>query len=338
MAEDARIITVKKIEEELLASERQAGMDREARAESARAAAQSEAERIAIEAQRAQMAARTEAERLEREHSAQAAAAQNESQRIQREDSARLTAAQAETERLKRESAAAQSEAERLKTFNNNQATIAQNESAARLAAAQAETDRLKRENADQAAAAQGEADRLKRENDAERAASLERAAKEKAQADAEKAQLRGQLLLQFNAVLQTRDSARGLIVNMSDVLFDTGKFTLRSAAREKLAKVAGILAGHPGLRMQVEGHTDSVGGDEYNQQLSEHRASAVRDYLMQSGIATASVTAAGFGKSQPAVSNDTAAGRQQNRRVEMVVSGELIGSESHPVAMIEKK
>jgi len=344
MAEDARIITIKKIDEELLASERQAGMDREARAESARVAAQADAERVALEAQRAQTAARMEAERVEREHNAQATAAKNESERIQREDSARLIASQAETERLKRESADAQSEAERLKRINADQAALTQNEAgriqkenAARLEAAQLETDRLKRQNADQAAAAQGEAERLKRENDAERAAGLERAAREKTQADAEKAQLRAQLLLQFNAILQTRDSARGLIVNMSDVLFDTAKFTLRPAAREKLAKVAGILAGHPGLRMQVEGHTDSVGSDDYNQQLSEHRASAVRDYLMQSGIATASVTSAGFGKSQPAVSNDTAAGRQQNRRVEMVVSGELIGSEGHPVAMIER-
>src|ERR1051326_4134911 len=114
------------------------------------------------------------------------------------------------------------------------------------------------------------------------------------------------QLLKQFNAILQTRDTARGLIVNMSDVLFDTGKFTLRPAAREKLAKVAGIVSGHPGLKLDVEGHTDSVGGDDYNQLLSEHRGEAVRDYLTQQGMAPASVTTKGFGKTRPVASNDT--------------------------------
>ena len=103
---------------------------------------------------------------------------------------------------------------------------------------------------------------------------------------EAEKAELRVQLLKQFNAILQTRDTARGLIVNMSDVLFDTGKFSLRPLAREKLAKVAGIVSGHPGLRLDVEGHTDSVGGDDYNQQLSEQRGESVRDYLTQQGMA----------------------------------------------------
>ena len=140
--------------------------------------------------------------------------------------------------------------------------------------------------------------------------------------------ELRAQLLSQFNAVLQTRDTARGLVVNMSDVLFDTGKYSLRPLAREKLAKVAGIVSGHPGLRLDVEGYTDSVGGDDYNQRLSEQRGSAVRDYLTQSGMAPASVTTQGFGKAQPVASNDTAKGRQQNRRVEIVISGEIIGTE----------
>jgi outer membrane protein OmpA-like peptidoglycan-associated protein len=140
--------------------------------------------------------------------------------------------------------------------------------------------------------------------------------------------ELRVLLLKQFNAVMQTRDTARGLIVNMSDVLFDTGKYSLRPLAREKLAKVAGIVSGHPGLRLDVEGHTDSVGGDEYNQRLSEQRGGAVRDYLTQEGMASGSVTAKGFGKEQPVATNATAAGRQQNRRVEIVISGEVIGTE----------
>jgi outer membrane protein OmpA-like peptidoglycan-associated protein len=114
----------------------------------------------------------------------------------------------------------------------------------------------------------------------------------------------------------------------MSDVLFDTAKYTLRSGAREKLAKVSGIVLSHPGLKLAVEGHTDSVGGDEYNQTLSEERAASVRDYLVSQGIPATSITARGFGKTMPVVSNDTAEGRQRNRRVELVVSGEIIGTE----------
>jgi outer membrane protein OmpA-like peptidoglycan-associated protein len=205
------------------------------------------------------------------------------------------------------------------------------------MAAAQSEADRLKRENDAERAAAGTEADRLKRENDAQRAstqADLDRAASDRAQALAEKTELRAELMRQFNVILETRDTARGLIVNMSDVLFDTAKFSLRPVAREKLAKVAGVISGHAGLRLQVEGHTDSVGGEDYNQELSEQRSGAVRDYLTQQGMPSGSVTAKGFGKSQPVASNDTSAGRQQNRRVELVVSGEIIGTEiGSPVA-----
>ena len=226
--------------------------------------------------------------------------------------------------RAKRDSeaqmATAQTEADRLKLEND-----------AKTAAAQTEADRLKKDSEAQMAAAQTEANRLKIENDAQRAsaqAELDRAAKEKAQAETEKAELRTQLLAQFNAILQTTDTARGLIVNMSDVLFDTGKYSLRPLAREKLAKVAGIVSGHPGLRLAVEGYTDSVGGDEYNQRLSEDRGGAVRDYLTQQGMLASSVTSKGFGKTQPVASNDTAAGRQLNRRVEIVISGDVIGTE----------
>ena len=147
-------------------------------------------------------------------------------------------------------------------------------------------------------------------------------------QLEALKVEVRVELLKQFNAILQTRDTARGLIVNMPDALFDTGKYSLRPEAREKLAKVAGIAAGLPGLRLDVEGHTDSVGGDDYNQLLSERRATAVLDCLMQQGMPVGSVTAKGFGKAQPVASNDTAPGRQQNRRVEIVIYGEVIGTE----------
>ena len=146
--------------------------------------------------------------------------------------------------------------------------------------------------------------------------------------AENEKAELRAQLLQQLNLILETRDTTRGLIVNMSDVLFDTGKYTLRPGAREKLAKISGIVLAHPGLKLEIEGHTDSVGSDEYNQQLSENRAGAVRDYLLQQGIAINNLLTRGFGETMPVASNDTPAGRQQNRRVELVVSGEVIGTE----------
>ena len=306
MAEDARIITVKKIEEERLANERQAGADREALAESGRAAAQADAARATRDAEAARVAAVAEADRLKRENDAKMEAAQNEADRAKRDNAAQMAAAQSEADRLKRENDAA-------------------------TAAAQSEADRLKRENEATTAAAQLEADRLKRENDATTAAAqaeLDRAAKDQLQAEAEKTALRAQLLLQFNTILQTRDTARGLIVNMSDVLFDTAKYSLRPLAREKLAKVAGIVSGHPGLKLDVEGYTDSVGGDEYNQRLSEQRGASVRDYLVQQGMPVASVTSKGFGEAAPVASNETAQGRQQNRRVELVISGELIGTE----------
>jgi outer membrane protein OmpA-like peptidoglycan-associated protein len=157
-------------------------------------------------------------------------------------------------------------------------------------------------------------------------------------QAVRDREDLRARLLVQFNAILETRDTARGLVVNMSDVLFDSGEFTLRPAAREKLAKISGIVLAYPTLYLAIEGNTDSVGGDAYNQQLSEDRAGSVRDYLATEGIPAASMTARGFGKSQPVTSNDSAAGRQQNRRVELVVSGEVIGNAigAGPAAMEE--
>jgi len=145
--------------------------------------------------------------------------------------------------------------------------------------------------------------------------------------ADSEKATMRAQLSEQLNRILVTRDSARGLIVSMSDVLFDTGKYSLKPGAREKLAKVAGILLAYPGLNIAVGGYTDNVGGDDMNQKLSENRAGSVRDYLVAQGVTSNSVGATGFGNTSPVASNDNASGRQENRRVELVVSGELIGS-----------
>jgi outer membrane protein OmpA-like peptidoglycan-associated protein len=146
-------------------------------------------------------------------------------------------------------------------------------------------------------------------------------------QADSDKMAMRAQLEARLNEILQTRDSARGLIVSMSDVLFDTGHYSLKPGAREKLAKVAGILIAYPSLNIAVGGYTDNVGGDDMNQKLSENRAGAVRDYLVQQGVVASSVSATGFGNSSPVATNDNSAGRQENRRVELVVSGDAIGS-----------
>lgn len=220
----------------------------------------------------------------------------------------------------------------------NEKASADQRDAEARAAAEQAQ--RAKAE-AEQAAAlsdlakrqAEAEAERASQE----RAASLARqqeaqdqlalARQSAEQAEQEKAQLREQLRQQLNVILETRETARGLIINMSDVLFDTGKYSLKPGAREKLAKVSGIILAHPGLNLEIEGHTDSVGSDEYNQRLSEQRANSVRDYLVAQGLSGGTISALGLGKSAPVTTNSTAAGRQQNRRVELVVSGEPIGA-----------
>src|ERR1700674_3557152 len=226
----------------------------------------------------------------------------------------------------------------------NVKAAADQRESEANAQAAQAESERASAERAKNEAnrakaEAQAETERASRErNDAEAAraaalaqeaatrAQLDQARLTAAQAEEEKRQLREQIRQQLNLILETRETARGLIVNMSDVLFDTGKYSLKPGAREKLAKIGGIILAHPGLKLEVEGHTDSVGSDEYNQRLSEQRANSVRGYLVSQGVSADAITAIGFGKTNPVTDNNTAAGRQQNRRVELVVSGEAIG------------
>jgi outer membrane protein OmpA-like peptidoglycan-associated protein len=212
--------------------------------------------------------------------------------------------------------------------------------------AAKAEAERMKEEAlkaAADAAKAKEDADRARQAAVAEQQAALaqkqaaeaeaDKARQAAAKAESEKADMRAQLLGQLNSILQTNDSARGLIVSMSDVLFDTGSYTLKPGAREKLAKVSGILLAHPGLTMQIEGHTDSVGGDAFNVRLSEQRAGSVRDFLGEQGVALSSITAQGFGKSEPVATNDTPEGRQRNRRVEIVVNGDAIGTSASVAA-----
>jgi outer membrane protein OmpA-like peptidoglycan-associated protein len=230
-------------------------------------------------------------------------------------DTARAQAAkaQAESDTVNAQAAKAQAEAD---------AARARNDSAdAQAATAKAQSDMANNQASSATALSAAQAD-----------AEQSRLAAEKAnlsaqQAETDKAAMRAKLSEQLNSILQTRDSARGLIVSMSDVLFDTGKYSLKPGAREKLAKVAGILLAYPGLNIEVGGYTDNVGGDAMNQTLSENRAGSVRDYLVQQGVSTGSVSSKGFGNSLPVASNDNSAGRQQNRRVELLVSGDAIGN-----------
>jgi outer membrane protein OmpA-like peptidoglycan-associated protein len=235
---------------------------------------------------------------------ARADEATRQKERAQRDASnAQNATAQAEsdTAQARIDAAAAQAAAEKAQSENAaNQAS-----SATALSAAQADADQSRRDTLTAQQATQ--------------------------QAEADKAAMRTRLSMQLNAILQTRETARGLIVSMSDVLFDTGKFSLKPGAREKLAKVAGILLAYPGLNIEVGGYTDNVGTDDMNQTLSENRAGSVRDYLVQEGVLANSVSSRGFGNTLPVASNDNSAGRQQNRRVELLVSGEAIGSPVNP-------
>src|SRR5450432_119733 len=266
MAEDARIITYKKIHEEQLANERAAAAGRESDARAREAEAQAQARQSAEQARLS-----AEQSRLDEQRRAQA-----ETER-QASDQARLQAEQASAQANQDKAAA----------------------DAARAAALEQQ----------QAARAEADAARMGVQK-----------------AEAEKLALRERLRQQLNLILETQETARGLIVNISDVLFDFNKYTLKPGAREKLAKVSGILLAYPGLKIQLEGHTDSIGTDEYNLKLSQQRAEAVSQYLVSQGVPAAGLSAAGLGKSSPVASNATDSGRQQNRRVEMVVSGEPIG------------
>jgi outer membrane protein OmpA-like peptidoglycan-associated protein len=203
---------------------------------------------------------------------------------------------------------------------------------------AQAEEDARRRAEAEQA---QAEAQRqqaaaLEQQQQAEAArAAAQLAASEadrqRQEAIRQKEEMRARLLAQLNQVLQTRDTARGLIVSMPDVLFDFNKYTLKPEARERLARISGIVLAYPDLKLQIEGYTDSIGSDEYNQTLSEKRADTVRAYLVSSGVSPDNVAARGMGKADPIGDNSTAAGRKLNRRVEMIVSGDVIGSQITP-------
>jgi len=258
------------------------------------------------------------------------------------EDARALTAERVEEERIANERAAAaavaKAQAEEKAAAEAAEAKrLADAEARRQAEIAAAKEAQMKAEAARQAELAAAKQAQMKAEAAAADAkakaeADVLRAKEEAAKAEAERARqaaenLRAQLLDQFNRILETRDTERGLVITMADVLFDTGKYEVRPNTREQLAKLSGILLAHPGLNLEVEGHTDSVGSEEFNQRLSEQRASTVREFLVDQGLASSSVTAKGFGKAMPVASNDTASGRQKNRRVELVVSGEVIGT-----------
>jgi outer membrane protein OmpA-like peptidoglycan-associated protein len=270
---------------------------------------------------------RQDEERVAQEKAAAAAKAKAEAEaKAAAEAAAAKQRVEAEAQRQAELAAAREA---RVKAEAEVAAMKAKAEADAQAAKAKAEADALARAKAE----AEAQAAKAKAEAEAQAAqAAAMKAKEEAAQAEAAKAKaaaeaLRAQLLEQFNRILDTRDTVRGLVVNMGDVLFDTGKFNLRSLAREKLARLSGIVLAHPGLHLAVEGHTDSVGTDEFNMKLSEQRAGEVRKYLIEQGLPEAALSATGFGKTMPVADNATAAGRQQNRRVEIVVSGEVIGA-----------
>ncbi len=291
-AEDARAIAAKTVSDERLANERRAAAREQSRLQNQADDAKQQTDQALIDTSNAQA--------LKAQAESEAGRAEKAKQQAESDTTmAQLAKAQAEsdTAKAKVEMMDAQSETAKAKTdMAENQAASSRALSAAQI---ESEKSRLAAEQANQNAQ----------------------------RAESDKAAMRAQLSDQLNKILKTRETARGLVVSMSDVLFDTGKYSLKPGAREKLAKVAGILLAYPGLDIEVGGYTDNVGGDAMNQTLSENRARSVRDYLVEQGVATASVSAKGFGNTLPVATNANSTGRQQNRRVELLVSGEAIGN-----------
>jgi outer membrane protein OmpA-like peptidoglycan-associated protein len=268
MAEDARVLTLRKKEQDREEAARRAAADAQAKAEADADAAKRDAEQAQAQAN---------------------------------EDARRRAEAEQARADAERQQAALQ---------------LQQQQAAAQAAAAEQQAEDAQRKMQD----AQNQA--------AQAQLATQQAEQEKDEAVRQKEELRQRLQAQLNQVLQTRDSARGLIVSMPDVLFDFNKYTLKPEARERLAKISGIVLAYPDLKLDIEGHTDSIGTDDYNQKLSEERADTVRGYLVSSGVKPDNIKAVGLGKADPVADNTTASGRKLNRRVDMVVSGDVIGTQ----------
>ena len=264
--------------------------------------------------------------------------AANAAQESARQERERATAERLAAERATAEQRAAIAEAERASAEQRLALLEAER---AREAAAAAQQQSLAAQQ--QSLAAQKQAEELKKQaeaarlqaesaqRDAEQARAAQQAAFEQTsaamkraeQATQERDALAQQLESSLNSILETTRSARGLVVNLGDVLFDLGQATLRPEARERLSRLSGVLLAYPGpYSLEFEGHTDSTGSDELNNRLSDARASAVRDYVIGAGVRGDRVVGTrGFGKANPVASNDTADGRQRNRRVEIVIN-----------------
>lgn len=296
-------------------------------AEEARSSAVHDAYQARIERERREAQERPEAAQNE----AQNAEQQAEQARTEREAAEQKAAEErARAEQARKQ---AQAEADRRREIEQ-QAAAAQNQ--AEQAQQEAERNRQQAEQAQQEAQLEAQR-RAAAEQNAQQTAQQMDEARRRAQAaegraqqaETQQQQLRQQLREQLSQVLETRDTARGLIVSMPDVLFDTGSASLKTTARERLAKVAGILVAHPDIKVEVDGYTDSTGDPMFNEKLSQARAASVQSYLTQQGVPESSVSIHGFGEANPIASNDTAGGRQQNRRVELVVTGESIGTQA---------
>jgi outer membrane protein OmpA-like peptidoglycan-associated protein len=244
----------------------------------------------------------------------------NAREAVERAEDARVTTLRKQAAEREAATLDAKNKAQEEALLSQQQAAQSQQQ------AAQSQLDAQKAQlQAEQARAAKAQADAARAQAEAEAAEARAKAAEANKNVQSAEA-VREKLRQQLNSVLQTSETARGLIVNMSDVLFDTAKYTLKPTTQISLAKVAGILEAYPGLKVQVEGYTDSVGSDDYNQKLSENRASTVKDFLISQGVSSNNITSQGFGKNSPVADNATATGRAQNRRVNMVVSGDAIG------------
>lgn len=287
--------------------------------------ARQNAEQQATAAQAAAQQAATAAQQAQAQIQQQAAAGQQ----VQADQQAKAQLAQQQADQARQQATAAQQRAqEQEQQAKQAEQQLQQEQAAAQQAQQQVQQEQAAAQQAQQQLT-QEQAARAQAEQQAQASQQqLQQTQGQLQQAQQEKEQMRQKLLGQLNQVLQTKDSARGLIVNMPDVLFNLNSASLKPAARERLAKVAGILIAYPDIRVEVDGYTDNTGTQQYNQQLSEQRADTVRSYLVQQGVPSSSVDAKGFGPDDPIASNDTPQGRQQNRRVDMVVSGQSIGAQ----------
>ncbi len=167
---------------------------------------------------------------------------------------------------------------------------------------------------------AQAEQARMQAEQ-ARKVAEQQLAAARTAQSQNSEAQARARALEMQLAEMKAKQTDRGMVLTLGDVLFDTGRAELKSGANRTLDQLTTFLSQNQERTVQIEGYTDTTGSEQTNQALSERRANAVKNALVDRGVSNNRITARGMGPSSPVAGNDTASGRQQNRRVEIVLS-----------------